>query len=135
MLRLLPLALLAALSLVACRRGEGPAEAYRRFAAAARSGDAEAAWAMLSTRSRATLDARAKELSARAAPGVLPASGRDLLLGDQSARAPRLKSAVVVRESAGAAVVRVEDEAGGKGEVTLVHEGGAWRVALEGAGP
>lgn len=134
MRRLLVLALLA-VSLAACRRGEGPAEAYRRFAAAARSGDAEAAWGMLSTRSRAALDARAKELSARAAPGVLPASGRDLLLGDQSARAPRLKSAMVLRESAGAAVVRVEDEAGGKGEVTLVHEGGAWRVALDGAGP
>lgn len=134
MRRLLSLALLA-LALSACRRGEGPAEAYRRFAAAARSGDAEAAWNMLSERSRAALDARARELAARA-PGVLPTSGRDLLLGDQSARAPRLRSALVVRESAGAAVVRVEDEAGGKGEVTLVREGGAWRVALDGvAGP
>ncbi len=133
MRRLLSLALLA-LALSACRRGEGPVEAYRRFAAAARSGDAETAWNMLSERSRAALDARARELAARA-PGVLPASGRDLLLGDQSARAPRLRSAVVVRESAGAAVVRVEDEAGGKGEVTLVREGGAWRVALDGAGP
>lgn len=135
MRRLLSLALLAALSLAACRRGEGPAETYRRFAAAARSGDAEAAWGMLSERSRAALDARARELSARAAPGVLPAGGRDLLLGDQSARAPRLRNAVMVRESAGAAVVSVEDEAGGKGEVTLVRERGAWRVVLDGAGP
>lgn len=135
MRRLLPLALLGTLTLAGCSRPDGPAETYRRFAAAARGGDAEAAWGMLSTRSREALDARAKELAARAAPGVLPASGRDLLLGDQSARAPRLRSAVVVRESAGAAVVRVEDEAGEKGEVTMVHEGGAWRVALDGAGP
>lgn len=122
--------LLAALALAGCRRPDGPAESYRRFAAAARTGDADAVWSMLSERSRAALDARARALSSRAAPGVIPPSGRDLVLGDQAARAPRLRSAVVVRESADAAVVRVEDEAGGQGEVTLLREGGAWRVEL-----
>lgn len=134
MRRLLPLVLLAAVALAACRSPEGPAESYRRFAAAARAGDAEAVWSMLSSRARAALDQRARDLSSRAAPGVIPPSGRDLVLGDQAARAPRLRSAVVVRESADSAVVRVEDEAGGKGEVTLVREDGAWRVELEGGG-
>lgn len=133
MRRRLPLALLAAVALAACSRPEGPAESYRRFAAAARAGDADAVWSMLSERSRAALDARASELSARAAPGVIPPSGRELVLGDQAARAPRLRAAVVVRESADTAVVRVEDEAGGAGEVTLAREGGAWRVVLEDA--
>ncbi len=136
MRRPLPLALLAVVVavLAACSRPAGPAESYRRFSAAARSGDAETVWSLLSERSRAALDARARELSARAAPGVIPPSGRDLVLGDQAARAPRLRAAVVVRESADLAVVRVEDEAGGKGEVTLVREDGAWRVQLEDAG-
>lgn len=133
MRRLLPLALLSAVALAACSRPEGPAESYRRFAAAARSGDADAVWSMLAERSRATLDARARDLSSRAAPGVIPPSGRALVLGDQAARAARLRTVVVVRESADTAVVRVEDEAGGKGEVTLVREDGAWRVVLEDA--
>ncbi len=133
MRRRLPLALLATVALLACSRPEGPAESYRRFAAAARAGDADAVWALLSARSRAALDGRARELSARAAPGVIPPSGRDLVLGDEATKAPRLRAAVVVRESADSAVVRVEDEAGGKGEVTLAREGGAWRVVLEDA--
>lgn len=130
-MRRLLLPALAAVALAACSQREGPAESYRRFAAAARAGDAAAVWSRLSERSRAALDARARELSGRAAPGVIPPSGRDLVLGDQSARAARLRAAVVVRESADTAVLRVEDEAGAKGEVTLVREGGAWRVALD----
>lgn len=128
-----PLAALvaAALALAACRSPAGPADQYRRFAAAARTGDAAAVWSMLSARSRAALDARAKALAERA-PGVVPASGRDLVLGDFAARAARIRSAVVVRESAGTAIVAVEDEAGAKGEVTMVREDGAWRVVLPG---
>jgi hypothetical protein len=121
------------LALAACSRPTSPAEVYRKFALAARTGDADAVWSMLSGASQQLLDGRAREAAARAPEGVVPASGARLVLGDLSARAPRVKSAVVLRESASAAVVRVEDEAGGMGEVSLVKEGGAWRVVVPGA--
>jgi hypothetical protein len=126
--RLLP-ALAALAALAACRSSGGPAEAYRAFAAATRAGDEDQAWARLSERSRAALDARAKEVAARTG-GVTPAMGKDLLVGDATSRAPRIEDVVVLRESADAAVVRVTDRAGAERDVTLVRERGAWRVVL-----
>jgi hypothetical protein len=126
-------ALLVLLSL-ACRRPEGPADRYRVFAAAARAGDADTVWSMLSERSREMLDERAKEVAARAAPGVLPASGRELVLGDLAPRAGRIASATVLRESRDAAVVAVQLEGErAPREVTMVREDGRWRVVLPGA--
>ncbi len=133
--RLAAVPLLALLLATAgCRRTSGPAETYRAFAAAARSRDPDAAdrvWAMLSARSREALDARAKELSGNAPAGVVAASGKDLVLGNLAVRAARLRSVVVLRESRDAAVVAVEEEGrSGAREVSLVREGGVWRVVL-----
>ncbi len=127
-LALLALAALAALS--ACRREVSPADRYRAFADAARDGKADEVWGMLSERSRAELDRRAKALAANAPPGVLAASGRAMVLGDLSALAPRPTSIVVVRESRDAAVVAVEADGQAAREVTLVREGGVWRVVV-----
>ena len=122
--------LAAALAAGGCRRPAGPAETYRAFAAAARAGDAEGVWSRLSERSRQALDVRAKEASGRAG-GVVPASGKDLVLGDLAAQAPRLETATIVRESPDAAVLSVEVEgAPGPREVSLVRESGVWRVVL-----
>lgn len=115
---------------LACSRADGPAERYQRFAAAARSGKSEVVWSMLSTGSRARLDDEARRLAARAPEGLVPASGRQLVVGDHALRAPKIKNVVLVRESPHAAVVEVEDEAGAKGQVTLVKEEGEWRVEL-----
>jgi hypothetical protein len=124
------LLLLALLATAGCRRPAGPAETYRVFAAAVRAGDADAAWARLSGRSREELDARAKAAAARAG-GVVPASGKDLVLGDLAYEAPRLKNVTVLRESQDAAVLSVEVEgATGAREVSLVRESGVWRVVL-----
>jgi len=127
---LLPLLLATA----GCRRPTGPAETYRTFAAAARARDPDAAdrvWGLLSARSRDVLDARAKALAGRAPAGVVPASGKDLVLGNLAVRAARIRSVVVLRESRDAAVVAVEEEGGtGAREVPLVREGGVWRVVL-----
>jgi hypothetical protein len=115
----------------ACRRPAGPDDAYRSFAAAARAGDSEKAWSLLSSRSREVLDARAREVAARAPAGVVPASGKELVLGDLAVRAPRIRSTTVLRESRDAAVVAVEVEgADGAREVSLVREAGVWRVVL-----
>lgn len=124
------LALAALLALPACRRDVGPADRYRAFAAAARAGKAEEVWAMLSEASRAELDRRAGDLAAKAPPGVLARSGRALVLGDLSALAPRASAVVVVRESRDQAVLAVEVEGGPAREVTLVREGGVWRVVV-----
>lgn len=122
--------LAATLAAGGCRRPAGPAETYRAFTAAARAGDVEGVWSRLSERSRQALDARAKEAAGRAG-GVVPASGKDLVLGDLAAQAPRLKAATVLRESQDAAVLSVEVEgAPGPREVSLVRESGVWRVVL-----
>lgn len=127
-------AALLVLLAVGCRRPEGPADRYRVFAAAARAGDADTVWSMLSERSRAMLDERAKEVAARAAPGVLPSSGRELVLGDLAPRAGRIAQVTVLRESRDAALVAVQLEgASGKEEVQMVREDGRWRVVLPGA--
>ncbi|WP_242346728.1 hypothetical protein [Anaeromyxobacter terrae] len=118
---------------IACRRPEGPADRYRVFAAAARAGDTDTVWSMLSERSRARLEERAKEVGARAAPGVLPATARELVLGDLAPTAGRVASVTVRRESRDAAVLAVEVEgAAGPEEVEMVREDGRWRVVLPG---
>jgi hypothetical protein len=124
-------ALAAVLATAGCRRPAGPAETYRAFAAAARAGDADGVWSRLSARSREVLEARAREIAARAPAGVIPASGKELVLGDLAAQAPRLRATTVVRESADAAVLSVEVEGASRArEVALVREGGVWRVVL-----
>jgi hypothetical protein len=104
------------------------------FAAAARAGESGTVWQMLSQDSRALLDARAKDLAARAAPGMLPESGREIVLGDLSPAAAKIESVVVLRESRDRAVVAVKTAGGGDAEeVTLVREEGSWRVVLPAA--
>ena len=120
--------LAAVASVVACRPERGPADAYRAFTSAARDGKADEVWALLSERSRAELDRRAKDLAAKAPPGVLAGSGRALVLGDLSAAAPPPTSVVVVRESRDAAVLAVETDGQPAREVALVRQGGVWRV-------
>jgi hypothetical protein len=130
-MRLLLFLLLSAVAVTGCRRAAGPAETYRAFADAARAGDVEGVWARLAERSRRVLDERARAVAARAPPGVVPASGKELVLGDLAAEAPRLHAVTVLRESQDAAVVAVEVEgAPGRREVSLVREAGVWRVVL-----
>lgn len=125
------LALLAAVGLLsACRGDGGPADAYRAFTAAVHEGKPDEVWARLSERSQAELDRRAKEVAARAPPGVVAASGRATVLGDLSAVAPRPTSVVVVRESRAAAVLSVAVEGQPAREVTMAREGGVWRVVV-----
>ncbi len=126
--RALALLAAAALAASACRGDRGPADAYRAFTAAVHDGKADDAWALLSERSRAELDRRAREVAAQAPPGVVAASGRATVLGDVSAVAPRPTSVVVVRESRDAAVLSVETDGSPAREVTLVRQGGVWRV-------
>jgi hypothetical protein len=133
-----PLAVLvlAALASSACRRPQGPAEQYRAFTAAARAGDADQVWSMLSERSRALLDARATQVAARAPAGVVASSGREVVLGDLASSAARVESVVVSRESRDAAVLAVRVAGRPDPEqVSLVREGGAWRVVLPAAAP
>jgi len=125
------LAAALALALPGCKRDLPPDARYRAFADAARAGDGEVVWSMLSESSRAALDARARAAAARAPPGVIRSSGRDLVLGDLSPQSRRIRSVSTVRVSGATAVVAVELEGEERAhEVTLVREGGSWRVVL-----
>jgi hypothetical protein len=122
--------LAAVLLLAACAPTDSPAQRYRRFAEAARRGRAGEVWAMLSAGSRKALAARAKALDGPRPSAGVDVSATDLVLGDLAPTAPRVKSVTTVRESRDAAVVAVEQADGARGEVSLVREGGEWRVVL-----
>ncbi len=130
-MRRLVIPLLAtALLLSACRVPDTPALRYRRFADAARKGRAAEVWAMLSSDSRKAITERARALAGAKPPPGLDVSPVELVLGDLSPTAPKVKSATTLRESRDAAVVAVDDESGARGEVSLVREDGDWRVVL-----
>jgi len=120
----LPLLLL----LLACAREETPATAYQEFTRAAASRDADRAFALLAPETQRWLDERASRV-ASAAPGVVPAEGRQLLLGDAALSAREAVKVTVVRESRDAAVLEVTVEGGGRREVEMVRDGG-WRVRV-----
>ncbi len=123
------LALIAVLLLACAREGTGTPDAtYRAFARAASERDDDRAWALLSADTQAWLDRRAKAAAA-SAPGVVAASGRQLLFGDAALATRPLATALVLRESRDEAVVEVAEEGGPKREVGLVREGG-WRVRI-----
>jgi hypothetical protein len=124
------LALGGALALAACAPRDPPPDAvYRAFARAASERDAAAAWPLLSARTRAWLDARARAAAARA-PALLPASPQRLLFGDAAGTARPLREIEVLRRDAGRAELRVADAGGAVAEVVLVREGGGWRIDL-----
>jgi hypothetical protein len=121
--------MVVAMALAACAPREGsPEVAYRAFARAVSERDGDRAWELLSSDTRAWLEARAKTAAA-AAPGVVPPSGRQLLLGDAALSVRPLASVLVLRESRDRAVVEAAEEGGPKREIELVREGG-WRVRI-----
>jgi hypothetical protein len=124
-------ALLAAAAAVlapGCARDEPPATAYRALVEAVRTRDEDRAFGLLAPQSQAWLEARAKAAAARA-PGVVPASGKDLLLGTSSAGLRPPRSVVPVRESADRAILQVTGDDGAVREVELV-KAGRWRVVV-----
>jgi len=129
MMRLASLPALA-LALACAAREPTPDATYRAFARAAGERDAERTWALLSSDTRAWLDARAKAVAA-AAPGVVAPAGRQLVLGDAALAHRPLASVLVLRESPERAVVEATEEGGAKREVELVREKRAgWRVRI-----
>jgi len=124
-------ALAAALVAVlpACQRDLPPDATYRALVRAAADRDEAAAWNLLSSATRRRLEERAREAAA-AAPGVVPASARSMLVGDASlgVRPPTSITALAVGPDR--AVLRVEAPDSPARDVVLVREGGAWRVDL-----
>jgi len=125
-----PLLAAALAAALACAQGGDarPDATYSAFARAVADRDADRAWALLSADTQAWLDARALAAAA-AAPGVVAASGRHLLLCDGSLAPRPLAEAVTVREDRARAVVRATEEGGAQREVDLVRERG-WRVRI-----
>jgi len=120
---------LAALLASGCARDESPEGSYRALARAVADRDAEAAWSLLSAGSQRWLEGQARRAAA-AAPGVVPANARALLLGD-AALGARPPAAVSLASSSGdRAVLRVEPASGPAREVHVVREGGRWKVEL-----
>ena len=128
-MRPLLLASLLALALPpACARELGPEAAYRSLLKAVAERDADKAWNLLSRASQKRLEEKARAAAERA-PGVVPPSGRQLLLGDAALQARPVATVAVTSQTGQRAVLRVEVEGASPREVALVHEG-RWRVEL-----
>jgi hypothetical protein len=124
-------ACLVLLAVAGCKRSPPPDEAYRAFARAVREGDPQTAWDALSSGSQQQLDRLVKE-AAQQAPGVVTPDPREQVLGNAARGARHLKSVEVLRVEGDRAVLKVEEEGGPGGEVTLVREKGRWKVTLPG---
>lgn len=120
-------ALLAVLP--ACQRDLPPDAAYRALVRAAAERDEAAAWNLLSSATQKRLEERAR-VAAAAAPGVVPASARSMLVGDASLGVRPPSSITAVESGPDRAVLRVEAPDSPPRDVVLVREGGAWRVDL-----
>jgi hypothetical protein len=116
------------LLLLACAREGSPADAYREFVRAVAGRDADRAFALLAPETQRWLDERASR-AASAAPGVVPAEGRRLLLGDAALSARKAVKVLTIRESRDAAVLEVTVQGDGQGRVEMVRDGG-WRVRI-----
>ena len=124
-------ALAAALVAVlpACQRDLPPDATYRALVRAAADRDEAAAWNLLSSATKKRLEERAR-VAAAAAPGVVPASARSMLVGDASLGVRPPSSITGVEAGPDRAVLRVEAPDSPSRDVVLVREGGAWRVDL-----
>jgi hypothetical protein len=128
--RLRPVALAALAALVpACSRDLGPEATYRALVRAVAERDGDAAWALLGSGSQAWLGERARRTAA-AGPGVVSPDPRALLLGDASLGVRPPTSIDVARGGTDRTVLRVEVAGAPAVEVSLVREGGRWRVEL-----
>jgi len=130
-----PRAALAALAaalvavLPACQRDLPPDATYRALVRAAAERDETAAWNLLSSATQKRLEERAR-VAAAAAPGVVPASARSMLVGDASLGVRPPSSITGIEVGPDRAVLRVEAPDSPTRDVVLVREGGAWRVEL-----
>jgi hypothetical protein len=126
-----PFALAVALFTVlpACQRDPPPDATYRALVRAVADRDEAAAWNLLSAATQKRLDDRAR-VAAAAAPGVVPPSGRAMLVGDASLGVSPPTSITGVGDAPDRTVLRVEAPGSPSRDVVLVREGGAWRVDL-----
>lgn len=115
--------------LPACQRDLPPDATYRALVRAAAERDEAAAWNLLSSATQKRLEERARAAAA-AAPGVVPASARSMLVGDASLGVRPPSSITGVEAGPDRAVLRVEAPDSPTRDVVLVREGGAWRVEL-----
>jgi hypothetical protein len=123
------LAALLAAPLPACQRDLPPDATYRALVRAVAERDEAAAWNLLSSATQKRLEEKAR-VAAAAAPGVVPASARAMLVGDASLSVRPPTAIGVVGGSADRTVLRVEAPGTAPRDVVLVREGGAWRVEL-----
>lgn len=115
--------------LPACQRDLPPDATYRALVRAAADRDEAAAWNLLSSATQKRLEERAR-VAAAAAPGVVPANARSMLVGDASLGVRPPSAITAVETAPDRAVLRVEAPDSPTRDVVLVREGGVWRVDL-----
>ena len=106
-----------------------PETAYRAFAQAANTGNAPAAWALLSKESQAELDRRAAAVAA-VQTGGRPVDGKTMAFGEPLLAPRDIKSVTVTLEGKDRARLVVTDSAGESQPIVTVFEDGLWRVDL-----
>jgi len=109
----------------------GPGEAVQDFAAALQRGDAAAAYALLSTKTRWEADRLAAQARAAAGDsGIAPESGRQMLLGSALPQG-KVQVREVGRDGPDAARVEVIDSSQRARTYRVVREGPLWKIELD----
>ncbi len=104
------------------------AKAATGFTNALQSGDFAASWQMLSSPSRAQMNAMQWEEAIRVRPSSRPPTGNDLLRALATAEEPPTVSDTLIEKDE--ALVKVSGSVRITQELVLVKEGGVWRVDL-----
>ncbi len=104
----------------------GPVEAAQAFAAAVQRRDPDAAWALLSSRTRDRADA----LAARAADAGAQIKGGQQMLFSTALPGGAL-TARVLSEDAGAAALELTEAGKQPQKARAVREAGAWKIDLD----
>lgn len=110
------------------QRGDGPGDAYRAFARAARKGDLTKAWGGLSARTREELERRARALE-KASGGAVKDDPAALFFYPGAQRDEKITGVEVLSLGSGTAVIRVTTGQRSR-ELKMVKEQAAWRLDL-----
>jgi hypothetical protein len=117
------------LGLASCHGHQSPDDTFRAFTVAVLSHQADAAWALLTKDSQDAMTDATKQAVAQSPKGTVPTDPKAFLFGEDVQLARPVKDIKVLDQNAQRARLEVTTD-DGKHEVSMLQEGGGWRLDL-----
>jgi hypothetical protein len=124
-----PSLLIVPLGLVACHGHQSPDDTFRAFTVAALSHQADAAWALISKDSQEAMTQATQQAVAKAPKGEIPSDPKAFLFGEDVQLARPVRDIRILDQSDKVAHLEITTD-DGKHKVTMVSEGGGWKLDL-----